>query len=78
MLRHPRLEIAMSQSTEYKGYKITATAEQRDGKWYGTFVREKDGKPFRSEMTVIEAGSQEDAEAKLIEQARAQVHGLET
>lgn len=33
----------------------------------------KDGKPFRSEMTVIEAGSQENAEAQLIEQARAQV-----
>lgn len=67
----------MSQSIEYKGYKITAKAEQRDGKWYGAFVREKDGSPFRSEMTVIEAGSQEDAEAQLIEQARAQVHGLE-
>ena len=68
----------MSQSTEYKGYKITATVEQRDGKWYGSFVREKDGNPFRSEMAVIEAGSQEDAEARLIERARAQVHTLET
>lgn len=67
----------MSQSTEYKGYRIIATAEQRDGKWYGAFVREKDGSTYRSEMTVIEAGSQEDAEAQLIEQARAQVHGLE-
>jgi hypothetical protein len=71
-------EISMSQTADYKGYKITASAEERDGRWYGNFVREKDGNTFRSEMAVIEAGSQEDAEAQLIEQARAQVHALET
>jgi hypothetical protein len=68
----------MSQTADYKGYKITATVEERNGKWYGHFVREKDGSPFRSEMVVIDAGSQEDAEAQLIEQARAHVHALGT
>ena len=66
----------MTQSTEIKGCKITATAEQRDGKWYGAYLREKDGNPFRSETVVIEAGSQEDAEEQLLEQARAQMHAL--
>jgi hypothetical protein len=78
MRRNPFLEIAMSQTADYKGYKITATAEERDGKWYGHFVREKDENAFHSEMAVIEAGSQEDAETQLIEQARANVHALET
>ncbi|MDB5760179.1 MAG: hypothetical protein JWM30_3468 [Burkholderia sp.] len=68
----------MSQTADYKGYKITATAQQRGGEWYGNFVREKDGDTFRSGMTVMHAGSQEDAEAQLLELARAQVHALET
>jgi hypothetical protein len=71
------MEIAMTQTIEYKGYKITATAEQREGKWYGAFVREKDGDTFRSEMKVMNAGSQEDAEAQLVESARAQIHEVE-
>jgi hypothetical protein len=66
----------MTQSTEYKGYKLTASAEQRDGKWYGAYVREKDGDVFRSEMSVIESGSQDAAETQLLDAARAHINQL--
>ncbi|MFL6715324.1 MAG: hypothetical protein ACJ8G3_03070 [Burkholderiaceae bacterium] len=66
----------MTQSTEYKGYKLTASAEQRDGKWYGAYVREKDGDVFRSEMSVIESGSQDSAETQLLDAARAHINQL--
>ena len=66
----------MTQNTEYKGYKLTASAEQRDGKWYGAYVREKDGDVFRSEMNVIESGSQESAETQLLDAAREHINQL--
>lgn len=67
----------MTQSTEYKGYRLSASAEQRDGKWYGAYVREKDGDTFRSEMTVIESGSQESAETQLLDTAREHINRLD-
>jgi hypothetical protein len=67
----------VARTTEYKGYKITATAQQRGAKWYGNFVRERDGDIFRSELTVMDACSLEHAEAQLLELARAQVYALE-
>nr|WP_217345185.1 hypothetical protein [Noviherbaspirillum sp. L7-7A]MBV0879415.1 hypothetical protein [Noviherbaspirillum sp. L7-7A] len=67
----------MTQTTEYKGYRLTASAEQRDGKWYGAYVREKDGDVFRSEMSVIESGSQDSAETQLLDAAREHISRLD-
>jgi hypothetical protein len=67
----------MTQTTEYKGYKLTASAQQRDGKWYGAYVREKDGDVFRSEMSVIESGSQASAETQLLDVAREHINRLD-
>jgi hypothetical protein len=70
-------ERIMTQTTDYKGYKLTASAEQRDGKWYGAYVREKDGDVFRSEMSVIESGSQDSAETQLLDSAREHINQLD-
>jgi hypothetical protein len=70
-------ERIMTQTTDYKGYKLTASAQQRDGKWYGAYVREKDGHVFRSEMSVIESGSQESAETQLLDAAREHINRLD-
>jgi hypothetical protein len=70
-------EDVMTQTTEYKGYKLTASAEQRDGKWYGAYVREKNGDVFRSEMSVIESGSQASAETQLLDVAREHINRLD-
>jgi hypothetical protein len=70
-------EHIMTQTTEYKGYKLTASAEQRDGRWYGSYVREKGGDTYRSEMSVIESGSQDSAETQLLDAAREHINQLD-